>query len=151
MTRSAGLGTSGLTLGRGATALGAVAVLAVLGLGVASVGARLRGVNALPSVPVALVPTGLEEELAPSFSLGEVTRGGRAFALDDFRQVVAPDAIPPIYNPVLVPASAAPLDDEDLVLGVEINGESRAYPVGTLNGREMVNDEVGGVPILVSW
>ena len=50
-----------------------------------------------------------------------------------------------------MPASAAPLDDDDLVLGVEIGGESRAYPVGTLNGREMVNDEVGGVPILVSW
>ena len=37
------------------------------------------------------------------------------------------------------------------MIGVAINGESKAYPVGPLNFREMVNDVVGGVPILVSW
>ena len=36
-------------------------------------------------------------------------------------------------------------------MGVEINGESKAYPVGPLNYREMVNDVVGGVPVLVTW
>ncbi len=43
------------------------------------------------------------------------------------------------------------LKHQDLVIGVAINGESKAYPVGTLNFREMVNDVVGGVPILVTW
>ena len=36
-------------------------------------------------------------------------------------------------------------------MGVTINGESKAYPVGMLNFRETVIDEVGGVPILVTW
>ena len=148
MARSARRGPLGLTRGMGATAVGAVFVL---GLGVASVAAWVRGADIPLSEPVHLVPPGLEAELGQSFGLGEVTRGERTFVLDDFRQGLAPDAIPPIYNPVLVPASDAPLDDDNLVLGVDIGGESHAYPVGTLNGREMVNDEVGGVPILVSW
>ena len=37
------------------------------------------------------------------------------------------------------------------VIGVTINGESKAYPVSFLNGRELVIDELGGEPILVSW
>ena len=37
------------------------------------------------------------------------------------------------------------------VIGVTINGESKAYPVSFLNGRELVVDELGGEPILVSW
>ena len=35
-------------------------------------------------------------------------------------------------------------------MGVEMNGESKAYPVGPPSWREMVNDEVGVVPILVT-
>ncbi len=39
----------------------------------------------------------------------------------------------------------------DAVIGVRINGESRAYPLSMLHVHELVHDEVGGVPILVSW
>ena len=39
----------------------------------------------------------------------------------------------------------------DLVIGVSIAGDSRAYPIRVLRFREMVNDELGGVPILVTW
>ena len=39
----------------------------------------------------------------------------------------------------------------DLVIGVEHNGESRAYPLSVLNVHEVVHDELGGEPILVSW
>ncbi len=82
---------------------------------------------------------------------GEITVQGRDFSLKDFRQLLKRDAILPIYDPEFVPAVEANYEDEELVLGVEINGDSRAYPVGMLNFREMVNDEVGGIPILVSW
>ena len=34
---------------------------------------------------------------------------------------------------------------------VAINGEAKAYAIGPLNGREMVNDTVGGTPVLVTW
>ena len=40
---------------------------------------------------------------------------------------------------------------EDAVVGVSIGGESRAYPISMLNVHEMVHDELGGVPILVTW
>ena len=47
--------------------------------------------------------------------------------------------------------SAAPLREDELVIGLVIGGEARAYPVTTLNRREMVNDVVGGTPVLVTW
>ena len=68
-----------------------------------------------------------------------------------FRQLIPRDAIKPVYRPKFVPAQSAVLNPQDLVIGVAINGESRAYPVGLLISREMVNDRVGGVPILVTW
>jgi hypothetical protein len=39
----------------------------------------------------------------------------------------------------------------DRVIGVTLNGESRAYPVRILNLHELVNDMLGGVPIAVTW
>ena len=63
------------------------------------------------------------------------------------------DAIPSIDNPKFVSgaeADAQYLADE-LVLGVEIEGETRAYSVPFLSGHEIVNDEIGGVPIAVTW
>ncbi|PKB63018.1 MAG: hypothetical protein BZY67_02220 [SAR202 cluster bacterium Io17-Chloro-G1] len=34
---------------------------------------------------------------------------------------------------------------------LEINGESKAYPVANLMWHEIVNDEVGGVPVTVTF
>jgi len=68
-----------------------------------------------------------------------------------YRQLIPRDAIEPVYRPQFLAGQVADLDPQDLVIGVAINGESKAYPVGTLNFREMVNDVVGGVPILVTW
>ena len=61
------------------------------------------------------------------------------------------DAIPPIYDPQFVASEESDLVDDELVMGVSVNGDSRAYPVGMMRFREMVNDEVGGVPLLVTW
>jgi hypothetical protein len=59
-----------------------------------------------------------------------------------WNQLLMRDGIAPIYEPEFVPASEAGYDDDELVMGVAIDGEARAYPVGLLNGREMVNDEL---------
>tara|TARA_X000000368_G_scaffold410997_1_gene395259 strand:- start:32 stop:1102 length:1071 start_codon:yes stop_codon:yes gene_type:complete len=40
---------------------------------------------------------------------------------------------------------------KDLVVGVEIGGETRAYPLHVLNVHEIVNDTLGGTPISVYW
>ncbi len=66
------------------------------------------------------------------------------------RQILPRDGIRPVYNPRFTDNPAA-YDDDELVMGVAINGDARAYPVGYLRSREMVNDTIGGTPVLVSW
>lgn len=66
-------------------------------------------------------------------------------------QLLPRDAILPIYEPEFAPVEEAPYADDELVIGVEINGEAKAYAIGPLNSREMVNDTLGGRPILVTW
>jgi hypothetical protein len=63
------------------------------------------------------------------------------------------DAIPSIESPRFVDQSEAnnTYDPDELVLGVEINGDSRAYSVPLLSRHEIVNDVVGGEPIAVTW
>lgn len=39
----------------------------------------------------------------------------------------------------------------DKVIGVEVNGEARCYPLRVLNWHEIVNDTLGGVPIAVTY
>jgi hypothetical protein len=61
------------------------------------------------------------------------------------------DGIRPVYEPEFVEASESPLQEDELVMGVAINGEAKAYSVTVLRFREMVDDELGGIPILVTW
>jgi hypothetical protein len=63
------------------------------------------------------------------------------------------DGIPSLRNPLTVSASVADrfLTPDALVLGVSINGESRAYPHNILWWHEIVNDELGGERITVSY
>jgi hypothetical protein len=66
-------------------------------------------------------------------------------------QLLGLDDIAPIYEPEFVPADQSGYSDSELVMGIEIGGEAKAYPIGLLNRREMVNDEMGGIPYLVTW
>lgn len=43
------------------------------------------------------------------------------------------------------------LSDEDQIVGVTLNGESKAYPLDILNYHEIVNDVIGGVSVAVSY
>ncbi len=55
------------------------------------------------------------------------------------------NCIPAADNPDVSTADEATwLDDDDIVFGIEINGESRAYPRQIMEVREMVNDTLGG-------
>ncbi len=67
------------------------------------------------------------------------------------QQLIQRDGIRPIYDPQFVSAEDAPYQPGELVMGVEVNGDARAYSVGVLRSREMVDDVVGGTPILVTW
>ncbi len=70
---------------------------------------------------------------------------------DGFRQLLPRDAIRPVYEPRFVEGRRAGWPSATDVIGVAIDGEAKAYPVSFLNGRELVVDEIAGVPILVSW
>ena len=61
------------------------------------------------------------------------------------------DAIYPVYDPIFAPANEADLNNDELVMGVAIDGQAKAYPVTVLQFREMVDDELAGLPILVTW
>ena len=55
------------------------------------------------------------------------------------------NCIPAADNPeVSTAAEATWLKDDDIVFGIEINGEARAYPRRIMEVREMVNDTLGG-------
>ncbi len=68
-----------------------------------------------------------------------------------FRQWARNDAIPPIYKPEFAPATAVNLQNDELIMGISLQGQAKAYPVTVLQFREMVNDELAGIPILVTW
>lgn len=62
------------------------------------------------------------------------------------------DAIPAIDEPRFVAARRATfVDAEEPVLGVVIDGQARAYPTWSLNGHEIVNDQIGDTPFAVTW
>lgn len=62
------------------------------------------------------------------------------------------DGIPSIDNPKFANVSdAAFMSDSDTVIGLSINGESRAYPLFIMVWHEIVNDNVGGIPVAVTY
>lgn len=72
----------------------------------------------------------------------------------DVITLLPPDAIPAISNPGFyesLEAADESYGDDDLVLGIEINGDSRAYSVPLLSRHEIVNDVVGSEPVAVTW
>ena len=75
-----------------------------------------------------------------SISLEEIHRGGPPR-----------DGIPSLVDPKPLAPDQAPWRKGDWVIGVVSGGEARAYPVAILMWHELVNDTLGGRPILVSY
>ncbi len=65
---------------------------------------------------------------------------------------VPPNGIPPMQYPAHVPAAVATyLDDDNIVFGIAVNGEARAYPKRILAWHEMAFDRVGGLEITIVY
>lgn len=65
---------------------------------------------------------------------------------------VVKDGIPALTNPRLIAANyAGYLNDSDLVFGVSINDDIRAYPLRIMDWHEMFNDVIGGVPVSLAY
>lgn len=65
----------------------------------------------------------------------------------------SPEDIPAIQaeEELFVPAQKADLNPEDLIVGIVIGGESRAYPVRLLSLHEVINDRIGDEAFAVTW
>lgn len=62
------------------------------------------------------------------------------------------DCIPSIDHPVFMsPAEGFALEESELVIGLSMGDEARAYPVRILNYHEIVNDWIDGAPIAVAY
>ncbi len=75
----------------------------------------------------------------------------RDFDPGEIVKVIPQDAIRPIDRPEYDAASRSTLQPQELVIGVELRGQARAYPIRVLSAHEIVNDEIGGQPFLVTW
>ncbi len=74
--------------------------------------------------------------------------------LDEIRSGGPPrDGIPPLDAPQFVAFAEADawLEDEEPVIALTLDGEARAYPIQVLIWHEIVNDEVGGTPVAVTY
>lgn len=97
-----------------------------------------------------------------------VTSSMRAeFPLTDFSSRTVPlteflsggpprDGIPPIDDPRFAELGSgntfvAALADREPVVSVALNGDARAYPLRILMWHEIVNDEIGGIPVTVTY
>ncbi len=62
------------------------------------------------------------------------------------------DGIPSIDNPIFADIQDSHfMSDSDIIIGLEINGESKAYPLFILVWHEIVNDKVGETPVSVTY
>jgi Protein of unknown function (DUF3179) len=64
-----------------------------------------------------------------------------------------PDGIPSIDNPKFISIQEAEefLKGSDLIVGLNINGDTRVYPLQILVWHEIVNDIVGNTPVAVTY
>jgi len=112
----------------------AVLVIAVLVLAAAPVAAQRWVDHAKREFP-------LTDFSNHSIDLSEIMSGGPAR-----------DGIPAIDKPRFLPlAEIEGLADTEPVIGLTINGDMRAYPLRVLMRHEIANDEVGGVPVTVTF
>ena len=78
----------------------------------------------------------------------------RSVPLDEFHSGgPAKDGIPAIDAPTFVAAANADawLDNREPVIALTVGEETRAYPIQILIWHEIVNDEIGGVPVAVTF
>ena len=85
----------------------------------------------------------------PRFSAYFDTEGETLIRLDEIVWGgVRQDGIPPLRDPAMLAAEDADyIADDNIVFGLSVNGDARAYPKRILAWHEMFVDTVGGVPV----
>jgi hypothetical protein len=57
----------------------------------------------------------------------------------------------PLVRPQFQAAKGARIDNDDMVIAVRLNGVARAYPIREMAYHHVVNDTVGGEPIVSTY
>jgi hypothetical protein len=118
---------------RGRLAVGLVTVAATLGI--------LSAIPILNRDDTELKPIPPQVQPSPLVNPDDINYGG-----------VPPEGIPSIDEPRFQPAARAGwLSDREPVISLEVAGDARAYPLTILTWHEIVNDDVGGVPVAVTY
>lgn len=100
-------------------------------------------------------PSNTEDNTVTENNNGAQTTTRTTFDIDSFDIItlLPRDAIPAIDNPKFYSVEEANQEyaDSEQVIGVVFEGEARAYSTGLLSRHEIVNDNVGGRKIAVTW
>ncbi len=118
------------------------------------VGVAGAAIISIAMILVFLQPSHVQQQVTNSQQTAAVTNGTKHIVpLDEIKWGGVPkDGIPSIDRPKFVQASnVAFLKDDDLVIGLTLNGQARAYPLLILVWHEIINDNVGGTPIAVTY
>ena len=123
--------------------IAAVIAAAVLG---AMAGGCGPGATPTPSP----TPTATPPETTPTPTVAATPTPAPAY---EIRTVLEKDAIPAILDPRFLQGEAAhaQMRPNELVIGVSIGDDRRAYSTAQLSRHEVVNDTVGGRAIAVTW
>ncbi len=94
-----------------------------------------------------------ETEIADSNGIMTTNGLKHLIPLDKIRGGGPPkDGIPSIDDPKFATLTESNfMSNSDIVIGLEINGEAKAYPLFILVWHEIVNDNVGGTPVAVTY
>jgi hypothetical protein len=57
----------------------------------------------------------------------------------------------PIAGAQFLAQSQSKLDSKEMILAVRLGGDARAYPISQMAYHHILNDEVAGVPIAVTY
>jgi hypothetical protein len=95
----------------------------------------------------ATTETTIEVPVLPELELA------KAYAEYQLITLLPPDAIPSIDDPQFLTISEADqfYDPNEFIIGVSIDGDSRAYSIPLLSNHEIVNDMLAGRKIAVTW
>ncbi len=129
----------------------AIALVVVTALAIACSGGEpeLVGRGLLGGTDTDKLSVPLEDVHVDTFTAGSIPLS----EIDEVTLLALRDAIPPIDNPPYDRAEAGVwLNPDDLILGyVDSEDQAYAYPARILDLHEIVNDELGGQPVLISY
>jgi len=130
-----------------------IASVIVIGTALAALAVSFQS-ESTPEITIAntIEPVAINFE-STEFTIMETNGIKHLIPLDKIKGGGPPmDGIPSIDNPVFADLQGSYfMSDSDTVIGLEINGEAKAYPLFILVWHEIVNDNVGGTPVAVTY